>query len=99
VPALVVGDVTTATMLEPRRTRSVITTRTCGVTTTLATRWPSTRRSEAVAVGAAGFGTTCGTGVAGGVAGGAGVTGGVGAAGGGDGAGGAVTVSACVTAG
>lgn len=82
-------------MLDPRRTRSAISTRTCGFTTTLATTWPLTRFTETLAVGDAGFGAT----TSGVVGAGAGV-GGAGSAGegaGGGGGGGVVTVSTCVT--
>ena len=87
-------------MLDPRRTRSVTTTRARGFTTTLATRWPLTRRSETVAFGGAGLGTTTGVvgvGVGVGVGGGGGGDSPVAGGGGGGGGGGAVTVSTWVT--
>jgi len=96
VPVVVVRVVTAATTLDPRRTRSVTTARTCGVTTTVATMWPLTRRTETLAVGGAGFGATTGGGVGVGVGvGGEGV--GAGDGGGGGGGGGAVTDSTWVT--
>lgn len=75
-----------------------MSTRTCGFTTTVATRWPFTRRTETPAVGGAGFGGTTGGGVGFGV--GAGGRGGGGAGGvEGGGGGGAATVSIWVAAG
>lgn len=93
VPAAVVRVLTTATTLDPRRTRSVISTRRCGFTVTFATTWPSARPTETLAVGGAGFGTTTG-GVGVGVGVGVGAGSGDGAGGGG---GGAVTVSTWLT--
>jgi hypothetical protein len=96
VPAAVVRAVTSATTLDPRRTRSVTTTRPRGFTTTFATTWPSTRRTETLAAGGAGFGRTTGGGVGAGIA--VGTDGaGEGADGGGGGGGGAVTVSTWLT--
>lgn len=99
VPLAVVRAATAATTLDPRRTRKVMRTRTRGVTTTLATTWPFTRRTETPAVGRAGFGTTTGVGVGVGVGVGAGDGGGDGVGGGGEdgGGAGAVTVSTWVT--
>ena len=75
-----------------------MSTRRCGFTTTVATRWPFTRRTETPAVGGAGFGGTTGGGVGVGVgAGGRGGGDAGGVEGGGGGGGGAVTVSTWVT--
>jgi hypothetical protein len=100
VPLAVVRAVTNATTLEPRRTRNVTTARPRGFTTTMATRWPLSRRRETLAVGGAGFGVVTGAvgGIGVGVVGGA--TGGGGSGGGGGGGGGgASTVSTCVAGG
>ena len=91
IPVELVRVVTITTMLEPRRTRNVITARTRGFTTTVQTRWQATRLTETLAVGGAGFGTTIGGGV--GVGAGSGVGAGGDGAGGGGGGGGAVTGS------
>jgi hypothetical protein len=104
VPAALVRFVSATTVLEPRRTRSATRTRARGFTTTVATRWPATRRTETLAAGGVGVGETCGeagVGVTG--AGGGAVPAGGGGLGGGGGGGGAVegafTVSTWVTAG
>jgi hypothetical protein len=96
VPATLVRVVTATMTLDPRRTRKVIVTRVRGRTTTLATTWPSIRRTETLAVGETAFGGTLGTAGAGDAAGvgvAVGVSGNPPPDGGGGGAGTAVTVS------